>query len=240
MRIHHLTRAMVYERAEERGRTRASVEPCFVRPLPDSEVRYSKGFVKTPDSAWWEVDVEHPAYPHRLDARGKAIWPWLSGVEWAAVAGEEPPRGHELRLGSDGGYVWVRQAALATDRPAGGVPAAQSAPPPALAEQLASPQPGRPSPRQVASFGDLGTGDRSLLASRRPEGAARITHGAAGLAQWLLGLDAATRPLVEKRLAVCAGCEQRRNGVIGTCRVCGCALQAKVRLAHEHCPLAKW
>lgn len=44
-----LRREHVYARCRERGYTREQVEPCFVTDLGDG---------------WWEVDVNHPAYPH--------------------------------------------------------------------------------------------------------------------------------------------------------------------------------
>lgn len=43
-----LLRKHVEARARERGHDIASIEPCFVSQY---------------DDGWWEVDVEHPAYP---------------------------------------------------------------------------------------------------------------------------------------------------------------------------------
>jgi hypothetical protein len=43
-----LLRRHVEARARERGHDLASIEPCFVSQY---------------DNGWWEVDVDHPAYP---------------------------------------------------------------------------------------------------------------------------------------------------------------------------------
>ena len=47
--------------------------------------------------------------------------------------------------------------------------------------------------------------------------------------------------VLEQRSAICAGCEfwdPEQFG--GRCLKCGCATMAKLRLAHEKCPLDKW
>ena len=43
--------------------------------------------------------------------------------------------------------------------------------------------------------------------------------------------------LAEKRLSVCAGCDENENGV---CLACGCVLKHKAGVLHESCPLGKW
>ena len=46
-----LLRKHVEARARERGHDLASIEPCFVSQY---------------DDGWWEVDVDHPAYPRAV------------------------------------------------------------------------------------------------------------------------------------------------------------------------------
>lgn len=41
------------------------------------------------------------------------------------------------------------------------------------------------------------------------------------------------------RMEICHGCD-RLNGLLQTCRECGCFMPAKTRLAHAECPLGKW
>ena len=127
MRIYHLRKEHVYARANERGYSRESVEPCFLREI---------------GRGWWEVDVEHPTYPH--------------------------------------------------------------------------PRPGQAKP------------DR------------RVFRGAVGLSKWLLRLDRPAAKVAAHRLRVCEQCPDRVNGVVGTCRLCGCVLRAKVAITAEKCPVDKW
>ncbi len=46
-----------------------------------------------------------------------------------------------------------------------------------------------------------------------------------------------------RRLAVCKGCDKldmAAMGGTGACMACGCAIQTKLRITHEGCPLDKW
>jgi len=43
----------------------------------------------------------------------------------------------------------------------------------------------------------------------------------------------------DKRRAICNGCD-RRNPRLDKCRVCGCLLNLKIKLAQEECPEGKW
>ena len=127
VKIYNLRKEHVYARADERGYSRESVEVCFRREI---------------GRGWWEVDVEHPAYPH--------------------------------------------------------------------------PRPGQTAPERG------------------------IFRGAVGLSKWLLRLDRPAARVATDRLRVCRQCPERVSGVIGTCRLCGCVLRAKVTIRAEKCPAGKW
>jgi tetratricopeptide (TPR) repeat protein len=51
------------------------------------------------------------------------------------------------------------------------------------------------------------------------------------------GFETTPAQTLEHRLQTCAACEHH-TGV--RCRLCGCFTSAKVRLAHEECPIGKW
>lgn len=44
----------------------------------------------------------------------------------------------------------------------------------------------------------------------------------------------------KRRIAVCKGCPYRNEGVIDSCDVCGCSIQAKAMLLHPGCPDGRW
>ena len=47
--------------------------------------------------------------------------------------------------------------------------------------------------------------------------------------------------LASKRIQICNSCEHKKEGVINTCDVCGCALKAKVFTPVKNaCPIGKW
>lgn len=48
-------------------------------------------------------------------------------------------------------------------------------------------------------------------------------------------------PLYEKRIFICRGCPQIKEGLLGEmCKVCGCVLQSKARVREANCPENKW
>lgn len=70
---------------------------------------------------------------------------------------------------------------------------------------------------------------------------AKVAHGAAGIAAAVAGVDKASDEEIERRQAICKGCEfaVKVLGVFKKCGKCGCVIKAKIRLASEHCPLEK-
>lgn len=50
----------------------------------------------------------------------------------------------------------------------------------------------------------------------------------------------ADKRLHQQRLSICAGCPERRSGVLDICRRCGCILVLKTRVKTQHCPMGKW
>jgi hypothetical protein len=75
-----------------------------------------------------------------------------------------------------------------------------------------------------------------------PKGLAKVLHGAAGVAKALTGTDRADDAEIERRRAVCAGCEYARltAGVFRSCSICGCSLRLKILVKGEVCPKGKW
>lgn len=67
-----------------------------------------------------------------------------------------------------------------------------------------------------------------------------IAHGIAGLAKAAVGADRASDETIAARRETCRACEHNTGGAVVRCRLCGCALRAKTRLAGEHCPVGKW
>ena len=59
------------------------------------------------------------------------------------------------------------------------------------------------------------------------------------------GAPVASSEVVAQRLAICQGCDYHGpdpifNSVEGRCLKCGCLLKAKIRMATESCPIARW
>ena len=61
--------------------------------------------------------------------------------------------------------------------------------------------------------------------------------GAWKLNQAVEGLNEVDEHSLAERKAICLACE---DNDLGRCRVCGCFLWAKIRLAKEACPAGKW
>lgn len=53
---------------------------------------------------------------------------------------------------------------------------------------------------------------------------------------WFFWITNRNNELAQKRLKICAGCDQRKWFMCGNCF---CPLQAKAR-SNDHCPLYKW
>lgn len=67
---------------------------------------------------------------------------------------------------------------------------------------------------------------------------------AQSMTQWVKnGFKLTPAEKLQERLDICKGCEfwdkEALKGT-GRCRKCGCSTQAKLRLAHEKCPIDKW
>jgi hypothetical protein len=45
--------------------------------------------------------------------------------------------------------------------------------------------------------------------------------------------------LARERLKVCKDCDEYKK-LLGTCALCGCVLEAKVRMLEAECPADKW
>jgi len=43
-----------------------------------------------------------------------------------------------------------------------------------------------------------------------------------------------------RRVAICRDCPYRSEGLLDSCSVCGCSIQAKAILLHPGCPKGKW
>ena len=75
--------------------------------------------------------------------------------------------------------------------------------------------------------------------ARQPSTPAKtnVLKGIIGLTKAHAGFDKAEDATVIERQSICERCEQND---LGRCRQCGCYLWAKVRVAGERCPMAKW
>ena len=51
------------------------------------------------------------------------------------------------------------------------------------------------------------------------------------------GFRAVSHKTYQARFSHCLPCEQYD---LGMCKLCGCYLDAKVRMPHEECPIGKW
>jgi hypothetical protein len=66
----------------------------------------------------------------------------------------------------------------------------------------------------------------------------RATSFASSMAQFAAGgFKTVSHEVYQARFAHCLPCEQYD---VGMCKLCGCYLDAKVRLPHEECPEGKW
>lgn len=67
---------------------------------------------------------------------------------------------------------------------------------------------------------------------------------AESMTQWVKnGFKLTPDDKLQERLEICKGCDlwdKSALGGTGRCRECGCSTQAKLRLAHEKCPINKW
>ena len=74
-----------------------------------------------------------------------------------------------------------------------------------------------------------------------PQMAKKLAHA---VTDWAAsGFKMAPTDLVSSRLATCNGCEfwdAMAFAGTGRCKKCGCATQAKIRLATERCPVGRW
>jgi hypothetical protein len=79
---------------------------------------------------------------------------------------------------------------------------------------------------------------RSATAAEFPPLATQARTLAAALWEWATsGFTVADEAEVARRLAICRGCPNWRDG---RCAICGCALAWKVRMRTEHCPIDQW
>lgn len=79
--------------------------------------------------------------------------------------------------------------------------------------------------------------------NKAKEKAARMVHGAVGLAKAALGVDKADGATMAARLAICQDCEhaeKNHEGKAAKCNECGCRLIAKTSIQGESCPIGKW
>lgn len=66
----------------------------------------------------------------------------------------------------------------------------------------------------------------------------RVARGAMGLAKAATGVDRPPADVIAARLKTCGECEQGEGRTL--CGLCSCVIAAKVRVAGEACPEAKW
>lgn len=66
-----------------------------------------------------------------------------------------------------------------------------------------------------------------------------VIRGAVGLAKAKFNLEPVEAPTLEQRLAICESCPEHLSE-FDKCRICGCNIPAKCRVASEKCPLGKW
>lgn len=76
----------------------------------------------------------------------------------------------------------------------------------------------------------------------QPSPAEMARNLAASMANWVKsGFKVVSKEVFEQRMGICNTCEfWEQNAIGGRCLKCGCATQAKLRLAHEKCPEDKW
>lgn len=67
----------------------------------------------------------------------------------------------------------------------------------------------------------------------------KIAKGAVGITKSVAGIDRATNETIRDRKAICKTCPEF-NAKLNKCKKCGCALQHKLRINGEKCPLGKW
>jgi hypothetical protein len=98
-------------------------------------------------------------------------------------------------------------------------------------------------PRQIVKNNSEEKNAESLTINY-PPAKSMVKNLAQSMTQWVKnGFKLATEDQLKKRLEICAGCEfwdKEALGGTGRCKKCGCSTQAKLRLAHEKCPIDKW
>jgi hypothetical protein len=69
-----------------------------------------------------------------------------------------------------------------------------------------------------------------------------LAHGVAGISKAIVGAGGASLEVIQRRTAICAGCEHGKvvAGMFQQCDLCACWTWAKVRNAGEACPINKW
>ena len=64
-----------------------------------------------------------------------------------------------------------------------------------------------------------------------------VIGGAIGVAKAYFGWDVTPEEERQKRYELCAACSEND---CGQCRLCHCAIGAKIRVASQSCPIQKW
>ena len=75
------------------------------------------------------------------------------------------------------------------------------------------------------------------VAVEEPSLVGKIAHGITGLTKAALGIDHPGDEVVKQRWDICKSCEHFR---LWQCRLCGCLVSGKIRLASERCPILRW
>lgn len=84
--------------------------------------------------------------------------------------------------------------------------------------------------------------DRVARDASKPALIPLLVKGTAGLAKAALGIDRADEATIAARRKTCAACPNAITtaGIVRRCKLCRCALAAKVVIAGERCPVGKW
>jgi len=71
--------------------------------------------------------------------------------------------------------------------------------------------------------------------------AGKLLRGGVALVRAAIGRDRASNATMLARQAACLACPQIRGAwPLAQCRLCGCLVAAKRRLASETCPTGRW
>jgi hypothetical protein len=102
----------------------------------------------------------------------------------------------------------------------------------------------QPSGQIIGFSGNKFLQDKDKVQVEYPTAKKMAVNLAQSMTKWVKsGFKLADLDKLQERLDICKGCEfWDKEALAGTgrCKKCGCSTQAKLRLAHEKCPIDKW